>query len=813
MKTYQTKAFNKALNRLTRGDASATLAYGQVMGAIETWKHENKTYLTTTKHGESRIPNCIKYELPSGYRLVTVERESQRFLLFVGSHDDVDEWLGNNTGLRPVANSRGKVELVTASEDRKSAAAARESPLIAFDTKAGSILDVIPNEALEYLGLSKVVSRSLSLISIQKLTEDESLWDWILDQPYANEEQALATIDVIKHVGNDEIDEAITRAELFAEKATAEPAKIASAIAEGKTTDTIADVDCISDEELQKILGSQNYSDWLLYLNPAQSKHVKANHSGPARVLGVSGSGKTCVAVHRAKELAARYPGERILVLVLNEGLRTLIHRLLDELCPDELRRRIRVQRISDYCRLVVERLGDSARFREIDERSGETLEICWDQFTKRPQRQTYAQLLKNLEYKKLDPWGYLHDELTWVRSGIEKLAAKREDYLSVTRDGRGQSINFPRAKAGNFSLRWVFGKPELTKTGFHSNTRHEVLRLLEEYEEYMLAGHLLDDEGIALEAHALAKRIPEDKDLRFRCVIVDECQDCSTIQLGVIAQIPTADEDGLLLVGDPVQKVFPKQQNLPQAGINIMGRGSIFRENYRNTREILEAAFPIVESQRGTSGVPEADILPPEYAKRRGPRPCLIQCKSPDEQTAVLKKLLEQLRATPDPAICVGFPAATERMSRKHYRITKGRYELRENCRIATKSTALAKQFLPIGTEPIDICAFGDSVLDLKGRITVAEFDEMKGFEFSSVVLVNLNDENLFPNWVPKDEHWRIAFQTYVAMTRARDSLWLLTASENASVLEACGEKIDVTPGEEFLDRFGGTSKPELIW
>ncbi len=88
-----------------------------------------------------------------------------------------------------------------------------------------------------------------------------------------------------------------------------------------------------------------------------------------------------------------------------------------------------------------------------------------------------------------------------------------------------------------------------------------------------------------------------------------------------------------------------------------------------------------------------------------------------------------------------------------------------------------------------------------------------MKGFEFSSVVLVNLNDENLFPNWVPKDERWRIAFQTYVAMTRARDSLWLLTASENASVLEACGEKIDVTPGEEFLDRFGGTSKPGLVW
>jgi superfamily I DNA/RNA helicase len=75
-----------------------------------------------------------------------------------------------------------------------------------------------------------------------------------------------------------------------------------------------------------------------------------------------------------------------------------------------------------------------------------------------------------------------------------------------------------------------------------------------------------------------------------------------------------------------------------------------------------------------------------------------------------------------------------------------------------------------------------------------------MKGFEFSTVVLVNLDDANLYPTWVPTDEYWRIAFQTYVAMTRARDSLWLLTASEKASILDCSADLLDSTTGQRFL-------------
>ena len=50
---------------------------------------------------ETRIPNCYKYELPEGYRIVfqKVEGTKDKFLaLSVGSHDEVDRFLDHHKG-------------------------------------------------------------------------------------------------------------------------------------------------------------------------------------------------------------------------------------------------------------------------------------------------------------------------------------------------------------------------------------------------------------------------------------------------------------------------------------------------------------------------------------------------------------------------------------------------------------------------------------------------------------------------------------------------------------------------------------------
>lgn len=65
-----------------------------------------------TKHGETRIPHCIKYDLEDFCRLITVRDSGCCAFLFVGNHNDCDRWIDRNRGFRLTAT--GKKELSSA---------------------------------------------------------------------------------------------------------------------------------------------------------------------------------------------------------------------------------------------------------------------------------------------------------------------------------------------------------------------------------------------------------------------------------------------------------------------------------------------------------------------------------------------------------------------------------------------------------------------------------------------------------------------------------------------------------------------------
>ncbi|HMT92527.1 hypothetical protein [uncultured Thiothrix sp.] len=52
-----------------------------------------------TNHGENRIQYCRKYDLHNASRLVTQQGEDICTFLFVGTHEEVEEWLDTNRGL------------------------------------------------------------------------------------------------------------------------------------------------------------------------------------------------------------------------------------------------------------------------------------------------------------------------------------------------------------------------------------------------------------------------------------------------------------------------------------------------------------------------------------------------------------------------------------------------------------------------------------------------------------------------------------------------------------------------------------------
>jgi superfamily I DNA/RNA helicase len=85
-------------------------------------------------------------------------------------------------------------------------------------------------------------------------------------------------------------------------------------------------------EELERAL-EYPWEKWIIFLHPAQQQLIERDFSGPARVSGSAGTGKTIVALHRAVFLARNNPDARVLMTTFSEtlanALRTKLRRLI----------------------------------------------------------------------------------------------------------------------------------------------------------------------------------------------------------------------------------------------------------------------------------------------------------------------------------------------------------------------------------------------------------------------------------------------------------------------------------------------------
>ncbi len=53
-----------------------------------------------TSNGEARMDNCWKFNLAGGHRLVLAKHEGDFAFLFLGTHDETDTWIKNNSGFK-----------------------------------------------------------------------------------------------------------------------------------------------------------------------------------------------------------------------------------------------------------------------------------------------------------------------------------------------------------------------------------------------------------------------------------------------------------------------------------------------------------------------------------------------------------------------------------------------------------------------------------------------------------------------------------------------------------------------------------------
>lgn len=94
------KSLDFQIEELNKTGRKGKIAAMQCLEILETIRKEGFSgkllHRKRTKNGEARVEKCVKYDLGTGYRLITIRCGDHLFVPFIGTHDKADLWLEHN---------------------------------------------------------------------------------------------------------------------------------------------------------------------------------------------------------------------------------------------------------------------------------------------------------------------------------------------------------------------------------------------------------------------------------------------------------------------------------------------------------------------------------------------------------------------------------------------------------------------------------------------------------------------------------------------------------------------------------------------
>lgn len=729
------KSFQTSLLALHRKGGPFRTAADQVHAMVskaQSGMSESEVFAkAVTHHGESRIAHCLKYDLAGRARLITVRHDNAVIFLFVGDHDAADQFLDAHRGLKFVV-ARGEttpaIQTVHVSDPSQGGAGLIRTQQ---DLSAKPmLLEMLPERYRETVVAELSDESRISVMEIGPLSTDNDI-QAVGDRVAANvgDKQACCIMDVLMMLRGGNVQEAKNRVDLF--KGELMPAETltktdAAHVVSGDEVVKVSDVDPALFAHFAKTAA---YRDWMMYLHPDQRIVVDKDFPGSARVSGVSGSGKTCVLIHRALRLASKYQGEPILVLTLNPALARLIGELLKGARGDACPRNLKVKSFWDWCRELLLEFDpeNKASYTRTTLTPNpyaiaEHIDEIWDEYYFAENNfAAYDDHLLNEVHRYLlargvYPHDYLKQEFDYIRSA--RYPGTRHEYLSMERTGRAVPLQ--------------------------ESQRGQVLKGLTAWEEKMAAVGALDEVGIA----TALKRFEDRTAGRYRCILVDEVQDFGTLELSLIRRAVRQGENDLFLCGDAAQSVYTKHHDLSSAGIELSSRELKLRKSYRNSREILTAAHGVLsanfdQDSRALAGL---EIIEPELANFSSTPPAILRATSVQREIAHALTHLD-------------WKASAEQAG--------GRKRCIAICGFSqTAIERMGKQLgLPVLSGDVDV---------IGERVFLSDLEHAKGFEFDSMVIVNCSGQTIPHPELPREEAFRELSRLYVAMTRAKHELIL---------------------------------------
>lgn len=498
------------------------------------------------------------------------------------------------------------------------------------------------------------------------------------------------------------------------------------------------------DEELRRIIEGGDFAAWRIFLHPEQQKYVDSDFSGPFRLSGGAGTGKTVVAIHRARRLARANPQDRIILTTFNATLAQGLKADLEALDPGLTiadkpgDAGVYVGGIDALGRDVLHRAAReiaAAASENVFGRSG--LEFGSKRTNADAVWREVAQSVDSGLDAKLSTPAFLEAE--YVAVVLANRITTLEEYAKVARPGRGVRLSRPQ--------------------------RIGVWKLIEAYRRQSQMDETLSfPEVLALAAEGL--RIQTEKFGRYLAdhVIVDEAQDLHATHWSMLRALVPEGANDLFIAEDSHQRIYGSPIVLSRFGIKIVGRSRRLTLNYRTTAQNLRFAVGVL------SGAAYADLEQGEEktsdyrSARNGPTPELIPCENQtaelDTVAATIKSWLDAGGVEPE-SIAVLVRSQDERD-----RFVRGLGERGVTVRAVDRNAATS------------------------GQPLVMTMHRAKGMEFSRVILSGADDKHV-PSpatlrYLPDEERAEALLRErsllYVASSRARDALvvtWSGTRSE----------------------------------
>ncbi len=292
-------------------------------------------------------------------------------------------------------------------------------------------------------------------------------------------------------------------------------------------------------EELERAL-NYPWEKWLIFLHPTQRQWVEKDYTGPARVSGSAGTGKTIVALHRAVFLARNHPEARVLLATFSELLANSLSTKLRRLISNE------------------PRIGERLEVHAIDAIGHRLYQLHFGQ----PKIVSREELQQLLSAASGAVEGHKFSQRFLVTEWNEVVDAWQletwESYRDVRRLGR--------------------------KTRLSEQQRQVLWSIFDRVRLSLVDKRLLTCPGLFSQ---ISTQIAERKHPPFDFAVIDEAQDISVAQLRFLAALGGQRPNSLFFAGDLGQRIFQTPFSWKSLGVDVRGRSRTLHINYRTSHQI----------------------------------------------------------------------------------------------------------------------------------------------------------------------------------------------------------------------------------